>query len=123
MSIRNIRKIRGLTSPCEIAADRVADRLEHRRGVERLCNERHGPELLCAVASLCCALLLVRSYLRTRLRLALFTCLCFAGLAVNNLLLLVDALLVTESDFAPVRSIVALLAMLVLVVGLVMEDA
>ena len=34
---------------------------------------------LCALASSTCALLLVRGYLRTRLRLTLLACLCFTG--------------------------------------------
>lgn len=43
--------------------------------------------ILCAVTSVLCAGLLVRSYLRSRVRLLLWSALCFVGLAVNNVLL------------------------------------
>jgi hypothetical protein len=79
--------------------------------------------VLCALASVACALLLIRSYLRTRLRLALLTCLCFTGLALNNLLLLVDLVVVREFDLSLVRGAVAVVAMSLLVLGLVLEDA
>ena len=79
--------------------------------------------VLCALASLACALLLIRSYLRTRLRLALLTCLCFAGLALNNLLLLVDLVVVPSMDLSLLRSAVAVAALGLLVLGLVLEDA
>jgi hypothetical protein len=78
--------------------------------------------VLCALASVACALLLIRNYRRTRLRLALFTCLCFTGLALNNLLLLVDLLVVRELDLSAFRTLVAVVAVGVLVLGLVLED-
>ncbi len=79
--------------------------------------------VLCALASLACALLLVRSYRRTRLRLALLTCLCFAGLALNNVLLPIDLVLLPEHDLSVLRGIVAVAALGLLVLGLVLEDA
>jgi len=78
--------------------------------------------LLCALASIFCAALLVRNYRRTRLRLALLACLCFSGLALNSVLLFVDLVVTPAIDLAPLRALVALLAMLVLVVGLVLEE-
>jgi hypothetical protein len=79
--------------------------------------------VLCALASLACALLLIRSYLRTRLRLALLTCLCFVGLALNNLLLPLDLVVAPEHDLSLPRSVVAVVALGLLVIGLVLEDA
>ena len=43
--------------------------------------------LLCALTSLACAVLLLRGYFRTRVRLLLWSGLCFVGLALNNALL------------------------------------
>ena len=43
--------------------------------------------VLCALTSLACAILLLRGYFRTRVRLLLWSGLCFAGLALNNALL------------------------------------
>jgi hypothetical protein len=79
--------------------------------------------VLCALASIACALLLVRNYQRTRLRLALSTCLCFVGLALNNVLLVVDRVMLQGMDLSVPRSTVAIVALLALVGGLVMEDA
>jgi hypothetical protein len=79
--------------------------------------------VLCALASVACASLLVRSYLRTHLRLALLTSLCFTGLALNNLLLLVDLVVLPQNDLSLFRSGVAVVALAFLVLGLVLEDA
>jgi len=78
---------------------------------------------LCALASIFCAALLTKSYRRTRLRLALWASLCFVGLALNNVLLFVDLVVALQVDLSLLRGGVALVAMLVLVLGLVWEDA
>jgi len=78
--------------------------------------------LLCALVSVFCAWLLVRNYLRTRLRLALLACICFAGLALNNILLFVDLVVTPQVDLRIPRALVALAAVGVLVFGLVLED-
>src|SRR6185312_17013094 len=46
--------------------------------------------LLCMVASFICAGLLYNGYRRTKTRLILYCCLCFVGLALNNLCLVID---------------------------------
>ena len=46
--------------------------------------------VLCALTSLACAVLVLRGYFQTRARLLLWTGLCFAGLFLNNALLVVD---------------------------------
>ena len=46
--------------------------------------------ILCALTSSLCAVLLLRRYARSRLRLLLWSGLCFIGLALNALLLIVD---------------------------------
>jgi hypothetical protein len=79
--------------------------------------------VLCALASISCALLLARNYVRQPLRLTLLASLCFAGLALNNVLLLLDLVVVPEVDLSLLRSAVALVSMLFLVVGLIMEDS
>jgi hypothetical protein len=78
--------------------------------------------LLCAITSALCAVLLLRSYLKTRTRLLLWTSLCFVGLFINNVLLVVDLVLLPMSiDLAVLRSGVAAVAGLVLVLGLIWE--
>lgn len=78
--------------------------------------------LLCASTSVLCAFLLLRSYRNTRARLLLWAALCFAGLAINNVLLFVDLVVVPGFDLAPYRTVAALWGMSVLVIGLVWED-
>lgn len=78
--------------------------------------------LLCAVMSIGCAVLLLRSYLRQRTRLLLWSTSCFAGLAINNIMLFVDLVVVPEVDLSVVRSGVALTAIAMLLVGLIWES-
>ncbi len=77
--------------------------------------------VLCALTSGFCAVLLIRSYRQQRSRLLLWSSLCFAGLAVNNALLVVDLVVVPDVDLALVRSGGAALAMLMLLIGLIWE--
>ena len=78
---------------------------------------------LCALASSLCAVLLVRGYLRRRLRLMLLACMCFSGLALNNVLLFVDLAVMPQVDLSLLRGLVAVAALLLLVIGLVWEEA
>ncbi|MEO8553934.1 MAG: DUF5985 family protein [Kofleriaceae bacterium] len=77
--------------------------------------------ILCAATSLFCAGLLIRRYRQQRTRLLLWSSLCFVGLAVNSLLVVVDLLVVPEVDLSPIRASVAAVAMLLLLIGLVWE--
>jgi hypothetical protein len=45
---------------------------------------------LCAAAALSCAMLLLRAFSRSGYRLLLWSGLCFVGLTMNNLLLVLD---------------------------------
>jgi hypothetical protein len=77
--------------------------------------------ILCALTSLFCAVLLFRSYRRQRTRLLMWSTLCFVGLALNNLLLVIDLVLVPEADLSLVRTSTALVSMTLLVIGLIWE--
>jgi hypothetical protein len=76
---------------------------------------------LCALTSLACAVLLLRGYASSRVRLLLWSGLCFAGLALNNILLLVDKRLVPEMDLSLWRTLPALAGLALLLYGLVWE--
>lgn len=76
---------------------------------------------LCALTSLACAVLLLRGYLHSRARLLLWSGLCFAGLAANNVLLLIDKRVVPTMDLSLWRSLPALAGVAVLLYGLVWE--
>ena len=77
---------------------------------------------LCACTALACTLLLLRGWLRTRHRLLLWSGLCFAGLTANNVLLVLDKTLLSETDLSTWRLATALVAVLLLVAGLVIES-
>ena len=78
--------------------------------------------VLCALTSLACAALLWRSWRRTRVRLLLWTCACFLGLAANNVLLFVDMQIVPEHDLSTIRQIPALLGVALLLYGMIWEE-
>lgn len=79
--------------------------------------------LLCALTSILCAVLLARSYRRQKSRLLMWSTLCFAGLALNNILLFVDLVLTSQDvDLSFVRSGTALVSVLLLLVGLIWEE-
>jgi hypothetical protein len=77
--------------------------------------------LLCFATSLLCVILLVRSYVRTRARLLFWSALCFIGLAVNNLLLFVDLVMLPMVDLLPLRHLSTLAAITVLLYGFIWE--
>jgi hypothetical protein len=77
--------------------------------------------VLCALTSAACAVLLLRAYLRGRVRLLLWVGMCFVGLALNNALLLIDVRIAPDVDLSLWRSLPALAGLLVLIYGLVWE--
>ncbi len=77
---------------------------------------------LCALTSIVCALLLLRGYRSSRTRLLFWSSLCFVGLAVNNIVLFIDIVVVPDVDLQLWRSTIALAAMMVLLFGLVWES-
>lgn len=76
---------------------------------------------LCAVTATLCAWLLLQAYARGHYRLLLWSGLCFAGLAVNNLLLVVDKLVFVAHDLSLWRTGISLAAMIVLLYGLILD--
>jgi hypothetical protein len=78
--------------------------------------------LLCAATSVLCAVLLYNGYRASRTRLLFWSSLCFIGLALNNVLLFVDLVVVANVDLTLLRIGVATAAMLSLCLGLVWES-
>ena len=77
---------------------------------------------LCALTALLCALLLLRAYRRTRTRLLFWSGLCFAGLTLSNTLLVLDRIVLPLMDLSTARLAAGLVALLLLIYGLVMEE-
>lgn len=77
--------------------------------------------LLCFMTSLSCCLLLVRSYRRNRNKVLLWTAACFVLLALDNLLVVLDLVLLPNVDLLIPRLLATLLAVSTLIVGFVWE--
>jgi hypothetical protein len=79
--------------------------------------------ILGSLVTLCCGILLLRAYRRSRMRLLLWSALCFMGLALSNLLVFVDLVLLPNVDLYLLRLITAAVAMVILLFGLIWEGA
>ena len=77
--------------------------------------------VLCALTSTLCAVLLVRGYRASRARLLLWSAVCFIGLALNNVLLIVDLHVVPSIDLSTWRMLPAVIGASALLYSLVWE--
>jgi hypothetical protein len=76
---------------------------------------------LCALVALLCAWLLLAAYRRQRYKLLLWSGLCFIGFTINNTLLVLDKVILTEVDLSVSRAAVALASIAVLLYGLIWD--
>lgn len=78
--------------------------------------------LLCFLTSVICAVMLGRSFQRTRTKLLFWSAMCFMLLAVNNLLLVLDLVVFPGTvSLAVPRSLVSLAAVLTLLFGFIWD--
>lgn len=77
--------------------------------------------ILCAITAGLSAALLFRGYARTRARLLFWSGLCFVGLAINSILLIVDVRVVPSVDLSNWRTLPAVVGVTLLVYGLIWE--
>ena len=75
--------------------------------------------LLCFLTSATCAWLLMRSYFRVKGQMLFWSGLCFALLACNNLVVILDMLVVRHVDLGIYRLVASLAAICVLIFGFV----
>lgn len=73
------------------------------------------------LVTLCCGVLLARAYAAGRKRLLLWSAVCFFGLAVNNLLVFVDLVLLPNVNLYLLRLAIATASMVLLLYGLIWE--
>jgi hypothetical protein len=78
--------------------------------------------LLGAATCVLCAAMLLRGYLRQRVRLLLWSGLCFLGLMVENIMLYVDVVVMPDVDLSIWRKLPGLVALVVLLFGLVWDS-
>ena len=77
---------------------------------------------LCALTALLCAILSFRGYSRSKYRLLLWSGLCFAGLTLSNLVMVVDVYIYPDINLGLVRLFLGLSAMLILIYGLIFNE-
>jgi hypothetical protein len=77
--------------------------------------------ILCAATSSLCAGLLFRGYRRSGARLLFWSALCFIGLALNNVMLIVDVRVMPGIDLSTWRMIPAVGGAALLLYGLIWE--
>jgi hypothetical protein len=78
---------------------------------------------LCAFTAILCSYLLFRAHSMSRYPLLFWSGLCFACLAINNLLLIADRFILPNVNLLIPRLVFGLLAVLVLIYGMVNHDA
>ena len=78
--------------------------------------------LLCSATSCLCAVLLLRRYAQSGVRLLFWSGLCFAGLAIDNAVLYVDWTIGSEISIGVWARATALFAMMLLIYGLVWDS-
>ena len=77
--------------------------------------------IACALTSVLCVVLLIRGYLASRNRLLLWSSLGFLGLALNNLFLVVDRVVMPEVDLSLLRALPAALGVSILLLGCIWD--
>jgi hypothetical protein len=78
--------------------------------------------LLCAATALLCVVLLLRGFVRTGVRLLLWSGICFMALSLENALLFLDLVVVPDLDLQIWRNAVALIGLLCLLFGLIWDS-
>lgn len=79
--------------------------------------------IACCLLSLLCALQLMSGFRRNKVKLLFWTSLGFFGFALNNALLFIDLILLTEvMDLSVIRTIPALAGMIMMLYGLISES-
>lgn len=76
---------------------------------------------LCALTSLACAILLLRGYQKNGVHMLLWSGLCFVGLTGSNVLLVLDRIVYPDVNMTTARLVAALLGLLLLLYGLILE--
>ena len=77
---------------------------------------------LCALTAFACAYMLLRGFLVTRHRILLWSGLCFSGMFINNVLLVLDRLFFVDTNLTTWRLLAGLASLLPLLYGLIREE-
>ena len=77
---------------------------------------------LCALTALACALLLFRGFRRSRYKLLLWGGICFIGLTINNVMIIVDEFVYPNTDLSTWRMVFALVGLMLFMYGLIWDS-
>ena len=77
---------------------------------------------LCALTALLCAILSFRAYSRSKYKLLLWSGICFSGLTLSNLVMVLDIYVFPDINLGLVRLLIGLSAMLILIYGLIFNE-
>ena len=77
--------------------------------------------IMSALASIACTALLLRGFARSSSKLLFWSGLCFIGLSINNVLLVLDLLVIVDTDLSVLRLGSSLAAVLVLLYAFIWE--
>ena len=76
--------------------------------------------VLCAMTAAACAILLLRAYRRSSMRLLFWSGLCFIALTAENIVLFIDMVMLgPETDLSLIRNAVSLFGLVMLLFGLI----
>jgi uncharacterized membrane protein len=78
--------------------------------------------LLCTATALVCVGLLLRAFVRTGVRLLLWSGICFIALALENAVLFLDMVVVPDVDLLVWRNVLPLIGLLCLLFGLIWDN-
>lgn len=77
--------------------------------------------ILCALTSLMCTLLIIRSYRANHVGLLWWSAVCFSALTLANVLLFLDRIIYPSVDLRPLYGFITLVGLGALLYGLVCE--
>jgi hypothetical protein len=78
--------------------------------------------LMAVLTCLACTVMLARGYMRTRVRLLLWSTLCFVGLSISNILLFFDVIVFpTQADLRLWRVSATFIGLIFLLYGFIWE--
>lgn len=77
---------------------------------------------LCCIASIACAYALLKCYIRARSHILFWSGICFIGLALNNILLVIDLVILAEGpDLYLLRTFPLFTGLILLIYGMIWE--
>jgi hypothetical protein len=78
--------------------------------------------ILAIIASSACTFFLYRGYRRRKVRMLMWSAICFAGLTLNNILLFADRVVFSQVDLREPRLLASLAALLFLLYGFILDS-